>query len=104
MKIKGYRRPTAGRRPQPRADPAGIPLRQRDARFVKERVRDRLHPEPGRLRPGAQGLAIVLETLSGLAANPNVYGTVSSQRLRDAQIDLVIDWMKRKTNKPYGAW
>lgn len=104
MKIRGYRRPDGkvGIRNHVLILPVSL-CASETARFVKERVEGTVYiPNQGGCAQVPKDLAIVVETLSGLAANPNVYGTVLiANGCETAQIDLVIDRMKKKTNKPY---
>ncbi len=104
MNIKGYRRPDGkvGIRNHVLILPVSL-CASETARFVKERVSGTVYiPNQGGCAQVPSDLAIVIETLSGLAANPNVYGTVLiGNGCETAQIDLVIERMKRKTNKPY---
>lgn len=104
MKIRGYRRPDGkvGVRNHVLILPVSV-CASETARFVKERVEGTVYiPNQGGCAQVPKDLAIVMETLSGLAANPNVFGTVFvGNGCETAQIDLVIEWTKRKTNKPY---
>ena len=105
MNIRGYKRPDGkvGVRNHVLILPVSL-CASETARFVKERVEGTVYiPNQGGCAQVPKDLAIVVETLSGLAANPNVYGTVLiANGCETAQIDLVIERMKAKTNKPHG--
>lgn len=104
MKIRAYPRPDGkvGVRNHVLILPVSV-CASETARFVKERVEGTVYiPNQGGCAQVPKDLAIVLETLSGLAANPNVYGTVFlGNGCETAQIDLVIERTMKKTNKPY---
>ncbi|MFA6506174.1 MAG: UxaA family hydrolase [Treponemataceae bacterium] len=104
VKIRAYRRPDGkiGVRNYVLLLPVSL-CASETARFVKERVTGTVYiPNQGGCAQVPKDLAIVLETLSGLAANPNVYGTVFlANGCETAQIDLVMERALKKSNKPH---
>ena len=103
MEFKGYRRPDGrvGIRNHVLILPCSL-CASETARFIASQV-------PGSVYISNQGgcalskadLDITIRVLSGFAANPNVYGTVVvANTCENVQPDLLIEEIKKKTNKP----
>lgn len=103
MKFKGYRRPDGkvGIRNHILILPCSL-CASETARFISGLVDGAVYiPNQGGCALVKKDLEITLEVLSGLAANPNVYGTVVVGNTCEAvQASLLVERIKAKTNKP----
>ena len=103
MKFKGYRRPDGkiGIRNHVLILPCSF-CASETARFTASLVNGAVYiPNQGGCALVKKDLEITLEVLSGLAANPNVYGTVViGNNCEAVQASLLVERIKAKTNKP----
>ncbi len=103
MKFKGYRRPDGkvGIRNHVLILPCSF-CASETARFTASLVNGTVYiPNQGGCALVKKDLEITLEVLSGLAANPNVYGTVViGNNCEAVQASLLVERIKAKTNKP----
>ncbi len=103
MKFKGYRRPDGkiGIRNHVLILPCSF-CASETARFTASLVNGAVYiPNQGGCALVKKDLEITLEVLSGLAANPNVYGTVViGNNCEAVQASLLVERIKVKTNKP----
>lgn len=103
MKFRGYRRPDGrvGIRNHILILPCSL-CASETARFISTLVDGAVYiPNQGGCAIVKKDLEITLEVLSGLAANPNVYGTVVVGNTCEAvQASLLVEKIKEKTNKP----
>ena len=103
MKFKGYRRPDGkiGIRNHVLILPCSF-CASETARFTASLVNGAVYiPNQGGCALVKKDLEITLEVLSGLAANPNVYGTVViGNNCEAVQASLLVERIKTKTNKP----
>ncbi len=103
MKFKGYRRTDGkvGIRNYILILPCSL-CSSETARFIANQVLNAIYiPNQGGCALTKKDLEITLEILSGLAANPNVYGTVVVGNSCEAvQTNILVERIKAKTNKP----
>ncbi len=103
MKIKGYRRPDGkfGIRNHVLILPCSL-CASETARFAAENVEGAVYvANQGGCSLSKRDLKVTLETLSGLAANPNVYGTVLvGNGCEVVQASLLAEKIREKTCKP----
>ncbi len=103
MKLKGYRRPDGriGIRNHVLVLPCSL-CASETARFTASLVDGAVYiPNQGGCAMVKKDLEITLEVLSGLAANPNVYGTVIiGNNCEGVQASLLAEKIREKTNKP----
>lgn len=103
MKIKGYRRPDGkfGIRNHVLILPCSL-CASETARFAAENVEGAVYvANQGGCSLSRRDLQVTLETLSGLAANPNVYGTILvGNGCEVVQASLLADKIREKTCKP----
>lgn len=103
MKIKGYRRPDGkfGIRNHVLILPCSL-CASETARFAAEKVEGTVYiANQGGCSLSRRDLHVTLETLSGLAANPNVYGTILvGNGCEVVQASLLADKIREKTCKP----
>ena len=103
MEFKGYRRPDGrvGIRNHVLILPCSL-CASVTARFIASQVPGSVYiPNQGGCALSKADLDITIRVLSGFAANPNVYGTVVvANTCENVQPDLLIEEIKKKTNKP----
>ena len=103
MEFKGYRRPDGrvGIRNHVLILPCSLRASE-TARFIASQVPGSVYiPNQGGCALSKADLDITIRVLSGFAANPNVYGTVVvANTCENVQPDLLIEEIKKKTNKP----
>ena len=103
MEFKGYRRPDGrvGIRNHVLILPCSL-CASETARFIASQVPGSVYiPNQGGCALSKADLDITIRVLSGFAANPNVYGTVVvANTCENVQPDLLIEEIKKKTNKP----
>ncbi len=103
MKIKGYWRPDGkfGIRNHVLILPCSL-CASETARFAAENVEGAVYlANQGGCSLSKRDLHVTLETLSGIAANPNVYGTiVIGNGCEVVQASLLAERIREKTNKP----
>lgn len=103
MKIKGYWRPDGrfGIRNHVLILPCSL-CASETARFAAEAVKGAVYmPNQGGCSLSKRDLQVTLETLSGAAANPNVYGTiVIGNGCEVVQASLLAEKIREKTCKP----
>lgn len=103
MEFKGYRRPDGrvGIRNHVLILPCSL-CASETARFIASQVPGSVYiPNQGGCALSKADLDITIRVLSGFAANPNVYGTVVvANTCENVQLDLLIEEIKKKTNKP----
>lgn len=103
MKIKGYRRPDGkfGIRNHVLILPCSL-CASETARFAAQKTEGAVYvANQGGCSLSRRDLKVTLETLSGLAANPNVYGTVLvGNGCEVVQASLLAERIREKTCKP----
>lgn len=103
MKIKGYRRPDGktGIRNHVLILPASL-CASETARFISENVPGTVYlPNQGGCSLSKRDFAATLTTLSGIAANPNVYGTILiGNGCEVMQASILEKEIRKKTCKP----
>ena len=107
MKFLGYRRPDGrvGIRNKVFILPASICAAD-TARIVASQVEGAVtfHNQNGCAQV-ASDQQLTMDVMAGMAANPNVYGTVIiSLGCENCQMDLVVDAIKERTNKPIASF
>lgn len=102
-KVKGYRRPDGrfGIRNHVLILPCSL-CASETARFAAQNVEGAVYvANQGGCSLSRRDLKVTLETLSGLAANPNVYGTILvGNGCEVVQASLLAEEIRRKTCKP----
>ena len=103
MKFKGYRRPDGrvGIRNHILILPCSM-CASETARFIASQVPEAVYiPNQGGCAMSAADLEMTFKVLSGLAANPNVYGTVViGNNCEAVQAHLLVERIQALTNKP----
>ena len=103
MKFKGYRRPDGkvGIRNHILILPCSM-CASETARFIASQVPEAVYiPNQGGCAMSAADLEMTFKILSGLAANPNVYGTVViGNNCEAVQAHLLVERIQALTNKP----
>lgn len=103
MKIKGYNRPDGkfGIRNHVLILPCSL-CASETARFASENVKGTIYlANQGGCSLSKRDLKVTLETLSGIAANPNIYGTVLvGNGCEVVQASLLAEKIREKTCKP----
>lgn len=103
MKIKGYNRPDGkfGIRNHVLILPCSL-CASETARFASENVKGTVYlANQGGCSLSKRDLKVTLETLSGIAANPNIYGTVLvGNGCEVVQASLLAEKIREKTCKP----
>ena len=103
MKIKGYRRPDGkfGIRNHVLILPCSL-CASETARFAAQKTEGAVYvANQGGCSLSRRDLKVTLETLSGLAANPNVYGTVLEMGVKECRLRY---WLKESEKKPANHW